>query len=161
MTVLLCVALVGAATAVVLLALRARTADQESAERLRVLAAARQSAVDLTSISHRQAAADIDRVLARATGELAEQFRRERPKLVTLLASTRATSRGTALAAGIVTLKSNSAQVLVAVDASVSNADTERSGKGPLVQRYRMRLTLREVGGRWLTERVQFAGAPA
>jgi Mce-associated membrane protein len=154
--VLLCAA---ALAGVVLLGMRLQEQRGLDADRQAALQAARQQAVNLTSISHRTAPSDIDRILAGATGELEEQFRSERERLAQLLGTTRSSSEGTALGAGIVSLEGRSATVLVATDALVTTAETGESA--PVRQRYRMSIDLRKVGERWLAERVLFAGAPS
>jgi Mce-associated membrane protein len=153
---LLCLATL---VAVVLLALELREADRHEADLNAALQAARQQAVNLTSISHRDAARDIDRILEGATGELQEQFRSERDALTELLGTTRSASDGSALAAGVVSLEGRSATVLVATDATVTTAETGEDA--PVLQRYRMNMDLRKVGDRWLVERILFAGAPS
>lgn len=158
-TVLLLAVAVAAVVAVVVLGLEVRDGRRLDTERGAVLHAARQSALNLTSIDHRTAGRDIDRVLAGATGELAEQFEQEKDQLAQVLAGNRATSRGQVLGAGVVRLDGRSATVLVAVDATVTSNET--AGQAARLQRYRMSLELRRVGGRWLTERVLFAGAPS
>lgn len=148
-----------ALAAVVVLALELRDGRRLADDRQAALQAARQQAVNLTSISHRTAARDIDRIEAGATGELAEQFRSEREPLTELLGTARSTSEGSALAAGLVSLEGRSANVLVAADARVT--DVETGEDAPLVQRYRMSMDLRKVGDRWLVEKILFAGAPS
>ena len=148
-----------AAVAVVVLLLELRRTGDLDAERQAALQAARQQAVNLTSIDHRTAERDIDRVLALATGELAEQFEREQEQLAEVLQRNRAASEGEVLGAGLVQLDDRAATALVAVDAFVTTAENE--GGAPTVQRYRMSIDLRRVGDRWLAERVLFAGAPS
>lgn len=153
---LLCVA---GLAGVVLLGLEARQHQQLEADRQAALQAARQAATNLTSISHRTADQDIERILDVATGELAEQFRSEREALTELLGTSRSTSEGEVLAAGVQSIEGRSATVLVATDATVTTAETGEDS--PVLQRYRMSMDLRKVGDRWLTERVLFAGAPS
>ncbi|HWH29956.1 MAG TPA: mammalian cell entry protein [Mycobacteriales bacterium] len=155
---LLLVCLAGLA-GVLLLGLEAREQRLLERDRQAALQAARQAATNLTSISHRSADDDIERILDVATGELAEQFRSEREALTALLGSSRSTSEGEVLAAGVQSLEGRSATVLVAADATVTTAETGEDS--PVLQRYRMSVDLRKVGDRWLAERVLFAGAPA
>lgn len=153
---LLCLA---ALAGVVLLGLEAREQRQLADDRQAALAAARQAATNLTSISHRTADRDVERILDVATGELAEQFRSEQDALTRLLGTSRSTSEGEVLAAGVQSLEGRSATVLVAADATVTTAETGEDA--PVLQRYRMSMDLRKVGDRWLAERVLFAGAPS
>lgn len=157
---LLLLVLAGLLVAVGLLALEVRADERRERDEREALQAARESATALTSLDHRQSDQDVDRVLAGATGELAQQFRDSRDRLRTLLGSRRSASSGTVLEAGLVQLAQDEAEVLLAVDAEVTDADTQASGGAPRVQRYRMSLELRRVGDRWQAERVLFAGAP-
>ncbi len=151
----------GLGVALGLIASGLRTAGRTDDDRQEALAAARQQAVNLTSIDHRTAATDIDRILAGSTGELAAQFRKEKQPLVTLLGTTQSRSQGEVLDAGVVSLNARTAEVLVAVDANVNNVETQMAGKGGLLNRYRMSLSLVRVGSGWLVEQVRFAGPPS
>lgn len=156
-TVLLLLVVLATAVGVAVLALDVRSEARRETQREAAVAAAREAAVALTSLDHADADAGVDRVLALATGDLAQQFDDSRDRLRTLLGSRRSRSEGTVLEAGLASFTGAEAEVLVAVDASVTDADTT----APRVQRYRMALTVRRVGDGWRAERVLFAGAPA
>jgi Mce-associated membrane protein len=121
------------------------------------LAAARGEAVALTTISYKTATADLNRVLAGATGSLHSQFDKQKGQLPSTLAQTKSVSRGTVLSSGLASLNGTQAQALVALDARVSGTDTGPTG---VIKHYRMVVTLQQVSGRWLASDVAFAGAP-
>lgn len=121
------------------------------------LAAAREEAVALTTIGYRTADHDLDRVLAGATGTLRTQFEKEKSQLPATLARNKSTSRGTVLSAALSSLTTDTAQALVALDATVSGTDTGSSG---VLKHYRMVVSLSRVDGRWLANDVSFAGVP-
>jgi Mce-associated membrane protein len=121
------------------------------------LAAGRAEAVALTTIGYKTATADLDRVLAGATGALRTQFEKERSQLPATLAQTKSVSRGAVLSSALSSISSDKAQVLVAVDARVSGTDTGARG---VLKHYRMVVTLERVAGRWLANDVAFAGTP-
>ena len=156
-TVLLVLVVLALATGVAVLSLDVRAQSRRSSDRDAAVGTAREAAAALTSLDHADSDAGVDRVLAVATGELAQQFGDSRDRLRTLLGSRRSRSEGTVLEAGLASFTGDEAEVLVAVDASVTDADTTE----PRVQRYRMALTVRRVGDGWRAERVLFAGAPA
>jgi len=122
-----------------------------------VLAAARGEAVALTTLGYKTANADLNRILAGATGQLRSQFEKEKGQLPATLAQTKSISRGTVLSSGLISLAGNRAQALASVDATVSGTDTGATG---VIKHYRMVVTLQRVGGQWLASDVAFAGAP-
>jgi Mce-associated membrane protein len=122
-----------------------------------VLASARGEAVALTTIGYKSASADLDRVLAGATGALRTQFEKEKSQLPATLAQTKSSSRGTVLSSALSSLSGTRAQALVAVDATVTGTDTGSSG---VLKHYRMVVTLQQINGRWLASDVAFAGQP-
>jgi Mce-associated membrane protein len=122
-----------------------------------VLSAARSEAVALTTLSYNTAAADLNRILAGATGQLRTQFEKEKAQLPATLAQTKSVSRGSVLSSGLISLDGARAQALAAVDARVSGTDTGRTG---VIKHYRMVITLQQVGSKWLASDVAFAGVP-
>jgi Mce-associated membrane protein len=121
------------------------------------LAAARAEAVALTTIGYKTTDSDLDRVLAGATGALRTQFAAEKGQLPATLAKTKSESRGAVLSSALSSLRGSRAQVLVALDATVSGTDTAKTG---VLKHYRMVITLALVGGKWLASDVAFAGVP-
>ncbi len=125
------------------------------------LAAARQEAVDLTTLSYETARRDVDRILAGSTGPLHEKFAAQRDRLPSVLAQDRSSSTGTVLSAALVRLSDDGgrARVLVAADAAVTTnpPDGERQST---VKHYRMVMRLVLVDGHWLARAVAFAGVP-
>ncbi|MCU1592390.1 MAG: hypothetical protein JWP11_3646 [Frankiales bacterium] len=138
----------------------ARTVRQRDDARQAALQAARQQAVNLTTISYETADHDLARIIAAATGTLKTQFEAQRTQFPTVLKRDKSVSVGTVLAAGVASQSSSTVEALVAVDASVSNAASAKAGSGKLVKHYRMDMKLIRVGGRWLVSQVAFAGLP-
>lgn len=156
----LVLALAGLVAAGVLLGLAWRHHRDRDADRQAALAAARQEAVNLTTMSYRHADADIQRILAAATGDLHKQFTSERTQLAQVLSQAKSESTGTALEAGVVSLRGDTARVLVAADASVVNDQTRQAKSAPVVKHYRMAMTVQRLGGRWLVSSIGFTGVP-
>lgn len=145
------------ATAVLLgLSVRAHGAPDD--ERAAAMAAARQEAVNLTTLGYATARHDVDRILAGATGGLRAKFETERAKLGSVLAQDRSTSRGHVVSAGLVHLSGDTAQVVVAADATVTTGTG--SGQRSVLKHYRMVVRLQKVSGQWLASDVAFAGMP-
>lgn len=122
--------------------------------RTAILAAARQEAVNFTTLDYRQFDRDTARVLDGATGTFRQQFQDRIAELRTLVTDNQAVTSGQVLEAGLVSADAQTARVLVAVDSKVTN---KAAPQGQL-RNYRLRVELREVNGRWLASDVQFVG---
>lgn len=153
LTLLLCGLLAG----VVLVGLDARAADRRDDARQAALQAARQQAVNLTTISYLTADRDLGRIISAATGALKTQFEGQRKQFPAVLRREKSVSVGTVLAAGVTSQTGDTIEALVAVDATVRTATSGPSG---VVKHYRMDLQLVRVAGRWLASQVAFAGLP-
>lgn len=133
-------------------------AADQLAQRTAVLTAARQEALNLTTLDYRHAARDVDRILAAATGELQQRFASERSRLPGVLAQDHSVSAGAVIAAGVVDLAGAEARVLVAADAKVTTGLGRQ--RGSVLKHYRMVLHLVLQQGRWLVDNVAFSGLP-
>ena len=153
LSLLLCGLLVG----VVLTVLDSRSAEARADERRAALHAARQQAVNLTTISHVTAERDLARIIAASTGTLKTQFERQAKTFPAVLRREKSVSQGRVLAAGVKSQDGKVVEALVAVDATVRNAE---SGDTGVVKHYRMDMRLVLIGERWMVSTVAFAGLP-
>ncbi|MFH9002371.1 hypothetical protein ACH4E5_03875 [Streptomyces afghaniensis] len=128
-----------------------READQR---RQGILAAARQSALNFTSLDYRHYDRDNANVLAGATGEFKKQFTAQTDQLTKLVAQNKSVSEGQVLEAGIVRSDEDSARVLVVADSKVTNTAAPEGE----ARTYRLQLDLVHEDGRWLTSDVEFVG---
>jgi Mce-associated membrane protein len=160
-TIVVLVVLGALVAAVTTLLVRAQSRGERNDAREAALQAAREEAVNLTTLSYKTAERDVDRILSGATGELRRQFAAQRPAETRVLSQTRSVSRGTVLAAGLVRMATDleTAQVVVATDATVTTETTPGSPESVL-KHYRMVMGLERVDGRWLVSNVAFAGRP-
>jgi Mce-associated membrane protein len=133
-----------------------RTSDAGAREDRReaVLAAARQAAVNFTTLDYRALDRDLGRVLRGSTGDFRTEFEAGTDDLSALVTQNEAVSEGEVLEAGIVTDDADSARVLVVADATVTNAAEPE----PQKKHYRMQLDLVRQGERWLVSDLQFVG---
>ncbi|MEU6087249.1 hypothetical protein ABZ865_10645 [Streptomyces sp. NPDC047085] len=131
-------------------------ADRHAAEQRRqdVLAAARQSALNFTSLDYRHYDQDSANVLRGATGDFKKQFAAQTAELTKLVAQNKSVSEGQVLEAGIVRSDEHSARVLVVADSKVTNTAVPEGQ----ARTYRLQLDLVRRGGRWLTSEVEFVG---
>ena len=157
--VLLVAVLLAALVAGGLLLVRHRQAAAQQAVRDDVLTAARQEAVNFTTLDYRHLDRDLGRVLDGAGGSFKQQFQQQSDQLRQLVTANKAVSVGQVLDAGLVSLDGDSARVLVVADSRVTNTGAP---DGQL-RRYRMQLDLVRSAdgptrGRWLTSDLQFVG---
>lgn len=143
-------------TAVLCVWLGLKLADQRAAEQRRqdILAAARQSALNFTSLDYRHYDRDSGNVLKGATGEFKKEFAAQTAQLTKLVAQNKSVSQGQVLEAGIVRSDARSARVLVVADSKVTNTGAPEGQ----ARTYRLQLDLTRVAGRWLTSDVTFVG---
>ncbi len=146
--------LVALAVAALLLGQRLREADATQDGRDDALRYARQSALNLTSISVENLDADIQQVLDGATGEFESDFAQRSDNLREVLTSNEVVSEGTVLEAALVSADENTATALVVIDATVRNTENPDGG----VNTYRMKLELERQGDQWLTSMLEFVG---
>ena len=128
--------------------------DSVEERRDAILRAARQSALNLTSIDNEEFAADVQRVLDGSTGSFRSDFEARSEDLEGVLKDNEVVSQGDVVEAGIVRDDERTATALVVVDSEVRNTAAPEGR----VNTYRMRLELELVDGRWLTSMLEFVG---
>lgn len=153
-TVAAVLVLMALVVASVVLGLKVREASADEARREAVLRAARQEAVNFTTIDYRHLERDFGRVLEGATGEFEKEFSSGRGELEELLRKNETVSEGEVLEAGIVNADDDSAKVLVVVDSEVRNTGEPQG----TVRHYRMQMDLVYEDGSWRTSSMAFVG---
>jgi Mce-associated membrane protein len=150
LSVLLVVALAGATLSVVAL----RGQDARDTQRAGALKAARQLALDFTTYKYTSWDADVKRVQDGSTGQFKDEFKAASDTIRTEVVTNKATSTGDVKEAAVVSNDKDSAQVLVIVNAVVTNT---ASADG-VARRYRIKLDLVREQDRWLTADLQAVG---
>jgi Mce-associated membrane protein len=150
LSVLLVVALAGLTLSVV--ALRRQSAAE--AQREGAMKAARQLALDFTTYDYKTWDADSKRVLDDSTGQFKQEFQSGIDAVKTDVATNKATSKGDVKEAAVVSNDKDSAQVLVIVNAVVTNT----ASTDGVERRYRIKLDLVREQDRWLTADLQVVG---
>jgi Mce-associated membrane protein len=122
--------------------------EKRDAERQRTAAlrAARQTAVNLSSLDHKQVQPSIDRVLSGLTGTAKDNWASQSKTLAETLTKARSVSTAQSVRAGVVSIDGDSAEVIVAVTALTTMPKVPQGS--PRDFRYRMALTHND--GRWL-----------
>ena len=154
LTVGLVVATLLTTAAALWLSLRLYDEHEKDTRRQDILSAARQSALNFTSLDYRHYDRDSAHVLESATGDFKKQFSAQTQDLTKLVAENRSVSEGQVLDAGIVRSDAHSARVLVVADSKVTNTAVPKGE----ARTYRLQLDLVYRGGRWLTSDVEFVG---
>ncbi|ASW88533.1 Mce protein [Mycobacterium marseillense] len=117
--------------------------------------AAQRTAIDyaqvLTSIDSNQVDQNFSVVLDGATGEFKDTYTKASVQLRQLLVDNKATAHGTVIDSAIESQSKTRVVVLLMVDQAVSNA-VRPDGR---VDRSRMKITMDNVGGRWLASKVE------
>jgi Mce-associated membrane protein len=126
--------------------------SEATAERASVLTAAQQEAAALTTLSSETGAKDYDAVLAGSAGDLKEQLSAGRSQFLKTLGTAGVSSVGTVLDAGVVSVKSGTATVLIDVKATVRNKQTAK----PEQRAYHWRASLVSSDGKWLVTSLEF-----
>jgi len=106
------------------------------------LQVARQSAHDMTSISHTQVDADVQRILDISIGQFHDEFAERRQPFIEHIKQEQSTSQGTVTEAGLESVGGNSARALVTVAVKLTKAD---NGEQKL-DGFRLRIDLQRVG---------------
>ena len=151
---LLVVALVLLAASALLGAVKLREAAQRDDAREAALSAARQEALNLTSIDGKDIDADLKRVQDGATGGFATDFAQRAKDLKSVLTENAVVAEGHVIDAALVRGDLDTATVLVVVDSKVKNKAVPAGRDNT----YRMQLDLERHGSRWLTSALQFVG---
>ena len=153
---LLALSVVGLLLVLALAAVTVQLVRYDSADDRRedILRAARQSALNLTSIDNREFDEDVQRVLDGSTGAFKADFEARAEDLESVLKDNQVVSQGDVVEAGIVRSDERTATALVVVDSEVRNTAAPEGR----VNTYRMRLELERVDGRWLTSMLEFVG---
>lgn len=135
------------------LGLRAFQAHRDQQLRAQLVEAARQEAVNLTTISYEHPEVDVKRILDAATGEFHDDFKNRSGPLMDVVKKVQSASAGTVTEAGLESVNGRQGQVLVAVTVKSSNA----GNADPVPRFWRMRLTVTKQGSDTKVSKVEFA----
>ena len=122
------------------------------AQRNQLVQAARQGALNLTTIDWQHADADVQRILDGATGQFHDDFSSRAQPFVDVVKRAQSVTVGTVTEAGLESDTADTAQVLVAVSVTTSNA-----GKAePNSRAWRLRIFVQKVGDQAKISNVEF-----
>ena len=125
-----------------------RNQDQQRTE---VLTVARSVVTSMTSLSTGESASTLSKFADQLAPTLRSQLLGPAGQLTALLSTAKVQSSGHILSAGIVSISSNNASVLVAADAQVTNASAPKGE----TRHYRMSVRLQREGGTWRASAIE------
>lgn len=132
------------------LGLRASSAEDARAERF--VQTARQTVLNLTTIHPDSAQADVDRLLAGASGDFKAEFEGREGPFVEVVQQARVDSNGEIIEAGMESSGDDYAEILVAARAMVQNSDVEEAQP----RDFRLRVRIADDDGVMTASRVEF-----
>jgi len=134
------------------LGFRADQSHQREQQRAMFLAAARQGALNLTTISYTEVDADIKRILDSATGSFHDDFQKRSEPFVAVVKQAQSNSQGTITESGLESMQGDNARALVAVTVTTSNAGAAQQEP----RSWRMRIDVQKVGDMAKVSNVEF-----
>lgn len=121
---------------------RVEQAKQGEQFRVRLVQAAKQGAVNLTTIDYTHADADVQRILDSASGGFLDDFKARSGPFIEVVKQAQSTSVGSVTAAGLESATDKEGQVLVAVTVNTTTKGTPENQP----RYWRMRLTVVQQG---------------
>lgn len=121
-------------------------------DKVAMVAAARQGAVNLTTIDYKNVDADIQRILDTSVGTFHDDFQDRSDPFVKVVQQAQSTTQGTVTSAAFESGDANNAQVLVAVSVKTSNAN----GPEQEPRAWRMRVSVQKIDDQVKVSDVQF-----
>jgi len=147
----LAVVVVALAIAVTLLGISVWKAENREDQRVAAMQAARQTAVNLATIDHRDLPKSLDRVASGLTGEAKDQWGTMSADISKAAQQGKSTATVRDMRAGVVSMDDDSAEVIVALTTVVTSAEVPNGQ-----QRYfRWRFDLTRTDGRWLVSNMR------
>jgi len=134
------------------LGLRAQQSRESAQQRAVFLQAARQGALNLTTISYTEVDADIKRILDSSTGAFYDDFQKRSQPFVDVVKQSQSRSQGTIAEAGLESVQRDTAQILVAVSVKTSNAGAAEQQP----RAWRMRISVQKLGDTAKVSNVEF-----
>lgn len=131
-----------------------RIADEhrDSTQQSRFVQAARQGAINLTTIGHKTVDADIDRILQSSTGTFHEDFQKRAEPFADVVKEAQSTSEGTVTSVALESQDGDTAQVLVVMSVKMANEGAPEQ----VPSTWRMRIGVQSSGGTEKVSDVQF-----
>jgi Mce-associated membrane protein len=131
---------------------RAQASADRDAAREGALGAARQVSLALTTIDAGTVDRNVDQLTKSAADSFKPQLTQQADSIRQVVTQSKVSSRGTVGEAAVSRSDGDTAVVLTAVQATVSNAETPQGQE----RQYRFRISLRHSGDQWLVSNLEF-----
>ncbi len=125
---------------------------RDTTQQSRFVQAARQGAINLTTIDHSTVDADIDRILESSTGTFHDDFEKRAQPFADVVKQAQSTSAGTVTSAALESQDGDTAQVLVVMSVKMSNQGAAEQPPST----WRMRIGVQSSGDTEKVSDVQF-----
>ena len=127
--------------------------DEADTAAREALTAAQTYAVTLTSIDSQNIDRDYTRALDGATGDFKNMYTQSSSQLREMLIDNKARSTGRVVDASVKSASADQVVVMLFVDQEITNSVCP----DPRIDRSRIVMTMRSVGGRWMADKVEMA----
>ena len=134
------------------LGFRADESHQRALQHEVFLQAARQGALNLTTISYTEVDADIKRILDSATGTFYDDFQNRSQPFVEVVKQSQSKSQGTVTESALESVQGDAAQALVSVAVTTSTAQAAQQQP----RAWRMRISVQKMGDTAKVSNVEF-----
>jgi Mce-associated membrane protein len=131
---------------------RVHESQQADRQRAMYLAAARQGALNLTTISYTEVDSDIQRILDSATGTFHDDFQKRSQPFVEVVKQAQSKSKGTITESALESVQGDNAQALISVAVSTSTAQAAEQQP----RAWRMRISVQKMGDTAKVSNVEF-----
>lgn len=134
------------------LAMQQHHSQQASGQRAEYLQAARQGAVNLTTIDWQHVDGDVKRIVDSATGTFYDDFSKRAQPFIDVVKQVQSKTTGTVTMAGLESVSGDHAQALVAITVETTNTAAPQ----PVSKAWRMRIDMQRVGNDVKVANVEF-----
>lgn len=125
---------------------------EQDRQREQALDVAKQQAITLITVNPKNVNENMRLLLENSTGEFRRQFEAASPTFEKVIKDGAVDSKGTVAEAGVVSASGDRVRVLVAVNSSVHNTETDKDEP----RRYRLRVDVQKEADRWLVSSMMF-----
>jgi Mce-associated membrane protein len=131
---------------------RVHQSQQTSQQHADFVHAARQAAINLTTVDWQHVEADVQRIVDSASGPFRDEFTKRSQPFADVVKQAQSKSEGTVAAAGLESVDGEQARVLVAVNVKTTNAGVQE----PRPRAWRMRIDVQKVDNDIKVANVEF-----
>jgi Mce-associated membrane protein len=137
----------------VYMALQHRDTTKHQQREAAFVGGAKQGVLNMISLDFNKAKEDVQRVIDGSTGQFKDDFQQRANDFIAVVTQSKAITEGTVNAAAVESMNGDSAVVLVSATSQVTNSPP---GKDEPPKKWRLRVTVTEVGGQYKMSKVEY-----